>query len=118
MNVAETALRYGDVVREISVSGGWNCTSQGSRSSERKANGNMSREEARNEIRTSDFRRRTSADVSGGRCVRRPRGRRVAASGSPASDVRSPLSATARGLSPLNSETGGNSMAAEINGDD
>ena len=52
------------------------------------------------EKRTSDFRRRTSADVSGGRCVRRPRGRRVAASGSPASDVRSPLSAAARGLSP------------------
>ncbi len=43
---------------------------------------------------------------------------RITASGSPASDVRSPLSATARGLSPLNSETGGNSMAAEINGDD
>ena len=70
------------------------------------------------EKRTSDFRRRTSADVSGGRCMRRPRGWRVAASGSPASDVRIPLSAAARGLSPLNSETGGNSMAAEINGDD
>ena len=62
------------------------------------------------EKRTSDFRRRTSADVSGGRCMRRP-GRRLvaepmeskghaAAAGSPAFDVRIPLSAAARGLSP------------------
>ena len=32
------------------------------------------------ETMTSDFRRRTSADVSGGRCMRRPRGWRVVAS--------------------------------------
>ena len=52
---------------------------QGSRNSERKAKGNMSREDATEE-KTFDFRRRTSADVSGGRCVRRPRVARVVAS--------------------------------------
>ena len=40
------------------------------------------------------------------------------AAGSPASDVRIPLSAAARGLSPLNSETGSKSMSAEAHGDD
>ena len=50
---------------------------QGSRNSERKAKGIMSRENATE--KTSDFRRRTSAG-SGGRCMRRPRGWRVAGS--------------------------------------
>jgi hypothetical protein len=51
---------------------------QGSRNSERKAKGIMSRENATEE-KTSDFRRRTSAG-SGGCCMRRPRGARVVAS--------------------------------------
>jgi hypothetical protein len=50
---------------------------QGSRNSERKAKGTMSRENATE--KTSDFRRRTSAE-SGGRRMWRPRGARVVAS--------------------------------------
>ena len=50
---------------------------QGSRNSERKAKGIMSRENATE--KTSDFRRRTSIR-SGGRCMRRPRVARVVAS--------------------------------------
>ena len=50
---------------------------QGSRNSERKAKGIMSRENATE--KTSDFRRRTSIR-SGGRCMRRPRGACIVAS--------------------------------------
>ena len=51
---------------------------QGSRNSERKAKGNMSRENATE--KTSDFRLRISTGGSSGRCIRRPRGWRVARS--------------------------------------